>query len=260
MRAALMIHGYACTGEVWARFRPAFEAAGYRVEAPTLFAAERVADAPPGVLGTRRLMEYVAEAEGWVANLARETGTPPVVVGHSMGGLITQKLAERAELAAAVLLTPASPVGAGAFALAPIWIFRDALFTPFWWRRPVKSKFDAFSWGVLNRVPPARHHAIFAGLVYDSGRVLAELTRPDTAAEGAARVDPGRITAPILTVGGARDRTTAIAAVRRVGQLYGAHGGDYLEYPDNAHWLIDEPGTDRIIADVIAWLARRTGG
>ncbi|HQR88984.1 MAG TPA: alpha/beta hydrolase, partial [Caulobacter sp.] len=42
--------------------------------------------------------------------------------------------------------------------------------------------------------------------------------------------------------------------MRLVGQKYSAVGGDYVEYPSNAHWLIDEPGTDVILDDVIGWL------
>jgi len=32
--------------------------------------------------------------------------------------------------------------------------------------------------------------------------------------------------------------------------------GDFLEYPRNAHWILDEPGTDKVAADIAAWLAR----
>jgi hypothetical protein len=108
---------------------------------------------------------------------------------------------------------------------------------------------------VLNRVPAARHAEIYATAVYDSGGVYNDLAYPDKDEHGMAVIDETRVTVPLLTIGGAKDRATPIADVRRVGAKYGRVGGDYLEYPNNAHWIIDEPGTDQVIADIAAWLA-----
>jgi hypothetical protein len=29
-----------------------------------------------------------------------------------------------------------------------------------------------------------------------------------------------------------------------------------MEYPKNGHWVVDEPGTDQVAADIAGWLAR----
>jgi hypothetical protein len=173
-----------------------------------------------------------------------------------MGGLIAQKLVERGVGRAAVLITPASPVDArSGSALAQAVTFGNVLFSGKPETKPHKIWATGFKWGVLNRVPAARHAEIYATAVYDSGGVYNDLAYPDKDEHGMAVIDETRVTVPLLTIGGAKDRATPIADVRRVGAKYGRVGGDYLEYPNNAHWIIDEPGTDQVIADIAAWLA-----
>src|SRR5215212_3990755 len=57
-------------------------------------------------LGETSIGDFVADASEVARSLER-----PIVVGHSMGGLIAQKLAERDEVRAAVLVAPAPPRG-----------------------------------------------------------------------------------------------------------------------------------------------------
>jgi alpha-beta hydrolase superfamily lysophospholipase len=254
--AILMIHGIGCTGQAWDRLAPAFRALGWRVETPTLFADKRTVGKPPADLPLLRLKDYVEAMEAEALRLEAETGQPPVLMGHSMGGLIAQKLVERGVGRAAVLITPASPVDArSGSALAQAVTFGNVLFSGKPETKPHKIWATGFKWGVLNRVPAARHAEIYATAVYDSGGVYNDLAYPDKDEHGMAVIDETRVTVPLLTIGGAKDRATPIADVRRVGAKYGRVGGDYLEYPNNAHWIIDEPGTDQVIADIAAWLA-----
>jgi pimeloyl-ACP methyl ester carboxylesterase len=55
-----------------------------------------------------RIDDYVADLAAVVAALA----TPPILVGHSMGGLVVQKYLERATVQAAILLAPVPVHGA----------------------------------------------------------------------------------------------------------------------------------------------------
>ena len=109
-----------------------------------------------------------------------------------------------------------------------------------------------FRCGVLNCVPKERHDEIYAGALFDSGRVYQDLTNPD-------EIDVSKFTVPTLTIGAKKDRATVIKAVRKVGKKYAAaaYPGDYLEYPSNAHWIVDEPGTERVTADMLEWLDRK---
>lgn len=258
MSAIIMLHGVGGTGETWSRFAPAFRAKGWRVETPTLRPDKRLAENPPADLPTLRLRDYIDDIAALAAALEAETGIPPVLFGHSMGGLVVQKLLERGVGRAGVLVTPASPADCrGPRAPAQAVTFANILFSGDVGGRSHKIWRWGFSWGVLNRVPRAKHPGIYAGTVYDSGGVYTDIAYPDRDPARSAYVDETMITAPILTLGGARDRAVPIGDVRLLAEKYSRIGGDYLEYPDHGHWIVDEPGSDQVIADIETWLANK---
>ena len=254
----LMVHGVGGTADAFSRLAPAFRDMGWRVETPTLRPDKRVAENPPADLPKLRFRDYVADIEALARGLEAETGVAPVLFGHSMGGLIVQKVLERGVGRAGVLITPASPGDCrGARDLAQAVTFANILFSGDVAGKSHKIWRRGFSWGVLNRVPKAKHAGIFAGTVYDSGGVYNDIAYPDRDPERIAFVDESKITAPVLTLGAVKDRAVPIGDVRLMAEKYSRVGGDYLEYPDNAHWILDEPGTDQVISDIETWLASK---
>jgi len=254
-RTILMIHGYGCAGDCWGSVAARLKAEGYRVETPTLRAELRRTDAPGKGLAGLSLADYVADMSALAASLSRETGEAPIVFGHSMGGMIAQKLAEAGLAAGIVLFAPASPADARAKPkLSPVITFLNIALSFRPETRAVKMWKTGFKWGVLNVVPAARHDGLYARAVYDSGRALSDLAWPDKDSNRTVHVDAARVKVPVLVAAGAQDRTTPVEDLRLVGAKYGA---DYVEYPNNAHWLIDEPGVEVILDDVIGWLNTR---
>jgi pimeloyl-ACP methyl ester carboxylesterase len=255
MTTTIMVHGVGCTGDVFSRLAPAFRSKGWTVETPTLRPDKRTAGPPPADIHTLRLKDYVADIAALAAKVEADTGQAPVLLGHSMGGMIVQKLAEAGVGRAAVLVTPASPADCRSGAsLAQAVTFANILFAGKPETKGHKVWKFGFNWGVLNRVPQAKHAGIYAGAVHDSGGVYQDLAYPDRDPDKTATIDERKITIPVLVIGGAQDRATPIADVRRVADKYKKIGGEYREYPDNAHWIIDEPGTDKVIEDIAAWL------
>lgn len=250
----LMIHGVGCTGSAWDVYAPAFRALGYTVEAPTLKADLRVKSAPPAALNAVGLNDYVEEAQGWARAIEARTGSAPILMGHSMGGLIVQKLLERGVGAAGVLVTPAAPAGVGKVSLPVIFTFANILFSAKSETKPHKVWRTGFDWGVLNRVPRARRDAIYAEAVYDSGLVYRDLARPHEDPHRTAVIDAARVTSPLLVIAASQDRSTPAANVRAVAAHYAAAGADLVEYSNHAHWIVDEPGCEQVIADIAAWL------
>ncbi len=254
----LMVHGVGGTADAFSRLAPAFREKGWRVETPTLRPDKRVAENPPADLPTLRFRDYVADIEALARALEAETGVAPVLFGHSMGGLIVQKVLERGVGRAGVLITPATPGDCrGARDLAQAVTFANILFSGNPATKSHKIWRRGFSWGVLNRVPKAKHAGIFAGTVYDSGGVYNDIAYPDRDPERIAFVDETKIKAPMLTLGAVKDRAVPIGDVRLTAEKYSRIDGDYLEYPDNAHWILDEPGTDGVISDILTWLTSK---
>ncbi|MDB5457777.1 MAG: fzeB, partial [Caulobacter sp.] len=252
-----MIHGFGAAGDSWSAVADSLRSSGFRVETPTLSPDQRTVGPPPASLAGLSLADYLAEAAGWAKALARETGDKPIVFGHSMGGLLAQKLAEAGLTSAIVLWAPASPADArGKPKLSPVFTFLNIAVMSKPETRAAKIWKTGFRWGVLNAVPAARHDAIYATTVHDSGLALANLAWPDKDPNQTAHVDAAKITVPVLVTAGLRDRTTPVEDLRLVGGKYAAGGGEYLEYPSNAHWLVNEPGTDVILNDIKKWLEK----
>ncbi|MFO1209705.1 MAG: alpha/beta hydrolase [Amaricoccus sp.] len=97
----LFLHGAFAGPEIWTRFvAPWFAARGHRVLAPRL--------SGPLTGSPARLRDYVARAAA-----AADTLGTPVVVGHSLGGLVAQHLAARRPVAGTVLVASPGPYGLG---------------------------------------------------------------------------------------------------------------------------------------------------
>jgi pimeloyl-ACP methyl ester carboxylesterase len=255
MATILMLHGVGSSADAFVKLAPAFRERGWKVVTPTLRDELRPTANPPEALNKVSLADYVADASALAKKIAAEDGVAPVVMGHSMGGMLTQKLAEAGLARAAVLITPASPPDARAGrSLAQAVTFANILFSGRPENRSHRIWKTGFTSGVLNCVPKARHAAIFAESRYDSGRVYADLAYPDEDPNRAAFVDETKVTVPMLVIGAAKDRTTPIADVRKCAEKYKGVGADYREYANNGHWIVDEPGTDKVIADIAGWL------
>jgi pimeloyl-ACP methyl ester carboxylesterase len=249
----LLIHGYGCAGDVWGPVAERLRAEGYRVEVPTIRSAVRTVDGPKAGLAGLTLADYVAEMSALAQTLTKQSGRKPIVIGHSMGGLIAQKVAEAGHAAGLVLFAPASPADArGKPKLSPVFTFLNMALSPKPQTKAGKMWKTGFKFGVVNAVPAARHDGLYAKMVYDSGQVLADLAWPDKDPNKTAYVDAAKVTAPVLVLAGALDRTTPLDDVRLVAQKYAS--ADLEQYPDNAHYLIDEPNTMKILDDLIAWL------
>ena len=85
----IMIHGMWGGGWYWENYKNYFEAKGYKCIVPTLrYHDINPKSAPPKELGTTSILDYAADLE----KLIKEIGGQPIIIGHSMGGLIAQIL------------------------------------------------------------------------------------------------------------------------------------------------------------------------
>lgn len=250
MPTLLMIHGIGCDASAWDRMNPIFEAGGWTCEAITLFADRRVRENPPESLPELGLADYIDAAATEAQRLAARDGAKPAVIGHSMGGLIAQVLAERGEVSKAVFLTPAQTKDCAAIGLPVVWTFLNVLLQQDR-KKSYKVWKSGFRWGVLNRVPKECHDAIYAGALYDSGKVYGDISDGIT-------VDEAKVMIPTLTIAASHDRATLPQGVRKVAAKYARSPvkGEFIEYPDHGHWIIDEPGTEKVAADILGWLGR----
>ena len=247
----VMIHGMWAGGWIWDNYRRFFEGRGYRCLAPTLrlHDVDHTAPPPPG-LGTTSLLDYAADLENEIKALER----PPILMGHSMGGLLAQMLGSRGLARALVLLAPGPP--GGILAVYPSMV-RGVLSCLGWgfWRRPVRQTYAEATYSAMHLVPAAERKDLYERYVSESGRALYELGLWFLDSKRASRVDESRVTCPVLVIVGSEDRLTPAPLTRKIAEKY-RDVATYREYPHHAHKLTREPGWEVIAADIADWLEK----
>jgi len=101
----VMIHGMWGGSWCWDNYRSFFEKRGFRCHTPVLRHHDvRPQDQPPEALGRVSLKDYADDLEAYI----RDMDDAPIIIGHSMGGLLAQMLGARGLGKGLALLTPAS--------------------------------------------------------------------------------------------------------------------------------------------------------
>ncbi|MBF0235238.1 MAG: alpha/beta hydrolase [Desulfamplus sp.] len=247
-----MIHGMWGGSWLWDNYKKIYEEAGFNCVTTTLRFHDMDPKADPNSkLGTTGLLDYIDDLEQEIKQL----DVTPIIVGHSMGGLLAQILGSRGVAKALVLLTPASP--AGILALTPSVIRSFWSIQTKWgfWNRPVRQTFNEAAFSILNLLPPDEQKKAFEKFVYESGRAAYEIGYWLIDSTGASKVDESQITCPILVIGSAKDRITPASVVRKVAKKYNSVS-TYKEFDNHAHWVLAEPGWQEVAEFTTDWMKK----
>ncbi len=246
----LMIHGAFCGGWCFDGFRDAFDAVGHWVAAPDL-PGHGPGDPPSAVVGLS-LVDY-AKA---VVRAIDACPTPPVLLGHSMGGLVAQLAAARRPVAGLILLAPSPAWGqpvTSAFDLAAGFALA-ALRGPYW-AQAIEPDYPIVRAATLNRVGEDAARALFRRMKAESGRALYEILNWWLDPTLAAAVPPTVSATPALVISGGADQvhspSTVAATAARLGVV------PHL-IPELSHWTMGEPGSERVTALCLEWLETQT--
>jgi pimeloyl-ACP methyl ester carboxylesterase len=244
-----LIHGMWSTPGTFDRLRLVLEDAGHRTHAPALLFHDRPRSLPPApALGELSITAYV---DHLVAE-AGKLGAPPVILGHSMGSLLAQLVAMRIPHAGLILLAPAAAANSQSFGLDQARTLKNVLLKWGWWNSPTMFDEAGARWGCFNGVPEAVTAQEIANLVWDSGRVLAEMALPPLYGN-ITRVEYARLVKPALVLVGGDDRTTPPGIARATARQI-AGPVDYQEWAGVPHWLFWGEIEHRLHAAVLTWL------
>ena len=233
----LFLPGLFSAAWTFERYQPFFAAHGYTSYALN-FRGHLNSRAVPA-LGRVSINDYAEDA----LEVAKSLGKP-IVIGHSMGGLVAQKLAEQGAALAIVLICSAPPAGISALsarlALRMVRTLPSLLLSqPL---VPRRADVDALA---LNRVPAAERAMIFARFVPESGRAAREV------ALGRIRVNRARVNCPVLSVAAVDDHLVPERICRRVAAIYDA---PHRAYAGMGHMLVIEPGWEQPAGHILKWL------
>ncbi|WP_350348921.1 alpha/beta hydrolase [Agromyces sp. G08B096] len=252
----LFVHGLWLHATSWQPWVERFDAEGFVSYAPGWPGeADTVAETrrhPERVAGVG--IEQITERyRGLIAQLDRK----PILVGHSFGGLIVQKLLGEGLGAAAVAIDPAQ--GRGVYVLPPVQL-RNALpvlGNPFQFRGANAQSQAHFAQAFGNAISREESDAIHEAVTIPSpGRPLFESATANVLpnSPAAVRVDAER--GPLLIIGGGLDRTVPAASSRRVFRTYrnASTITEYKEFADRGHSLVLDSRWPEIAAYALGWL------
>ena len=244
----LFVHGGFVDGWCWTpHFLPWFAARGWPAHALSLRGHGGSGGA--GMLFATGLDDYAADVERVAGSLPE----PPILVGHSMGAAIVERMLAMHPLRAAVLLAPVPPTG-----LVPV-AARLAMANPDALVHMVSLDPMRLSADVLEALRP----------FYFSDRtnpaILAESTRHLTDESSRALLDlsmrlhwlkPERHGAKLMVLGAGGDRISTPDDARATARH---HGVVATIVPGLAHMLMLEPGWERVAQAMARWLEKLDG-
>ena len=241
----LLAHGYAEHAGRYAHVAKRLTEAGYAVYAIDHWGHGR-SDGTPGFVprfsaftdGLAELLKLVEVNHG---------DTPRLLLGHSMGGLIsTLFLIERqSAFTAAALSGPAIVPGAPPSRFT-VWISR--FLSRFFPRLGVLA-LDANG---VSRDPAVVAAYLADPLVY-TGKIGARLGKEFMDAMAAAQAGAPRITLPILFQHGEKDSLAAVAGSQYLFDHVGSVDKTLKIYPGLFHEIYNEPEQDTVLGDLVAW-------
>lgn len=252
-KTILMIHGMWGGGWYWQPMKAFFEQQGYRCLTPDLrFHDLKVGEEPNPELGSLSLNDYVDDLETLINSLPEK----PIVMGHSMGGIIAQKLAERGLADLLVLACPAPPNDVVALSWSSFKSFAPLFLQSKFWKRPHKPSFENVVESSFQMIPVEKRQQYYDQLVYESGWVAVEIGLPFLDKKEATKVMSSKVTCPTLVFSAEHDRLTPVKLVKKVANKYPQ--ADYHCFLGQTHWVIAEQGWETCAQYVLQWLQERT--
>lgn len=186
--------------------------------------------------------DYVRDVE----EVAGRLQSSPVLIGHSLGGLVVQKYLEKHHAPAAILIAP-SPASGMFIAGFPLFLRHPLLFTKLLLKLDVR---------VVYGTPALARQMLFSRELEEAkveryaGRLGKESFR--------AALDmmfylprPKRVKSPLLVLGAANDAVVRPRAIENTGRAYHA---EFKIFPNMAHDMMLEDGWEDVAGYIDGWL------
>lgn len=259
----LFVHGLWLHAESWQPWVELFARHGFDAIAPGW------PNEPATVAEAREHPELVANlgidaVTEHFAAIAAALPEPPIVIGHSFGGLIAQKLLDLGYARAAVAIDPAQIKGVKALPWAQLRSGSPVLGNPANKKRAVSLTAKQFRYGFGNAVEAAESAWLFDRYTIPSpGRPLFEAASANFHRNSPAKVNTANSArGPLLMISGQQDHTVPDVVTRSAYKLYGDSTAvtDLKQFADRGHSLVIDSGWREVADNVLGWLAAQQLG
>jgi pimeloyl-ACP methyl ester carboxylesterase len=254
-KTILFITGAFVGHECWDEWISFFGQHGYTSHAP----AWPYKDAPVEVLRQRhpdaqvasiRLTQLIDHYEAIVRALPEK----PILIGHSIGGLIAQILLQRDLATAAIAIHSVPPQGVLTFKFS----FLKAGWGPLGFFTPVNKTFlmslKQWQYAFTNGMPAAWQEKAYCSLAIPESKQVVR----DTITK-AAHVDFKKPHAPLLLIAGEADHTIPASLNYSNYKKYTDKNSitDYTVFPGRNHFVLGQPGWQEVATYIFAWINKQ---
>jgi len=191
------------------------------------------------------------------AKIIRTLPAKPILVGHSFGGLIAEKLLGMGLASAAVALAPAQMRGVLPLPFVQLKSAFPVLSNPFNYHRAVPQTKKQFHSGFASSVSEEESNDLWARYAIPGpGRPLFEAAFANVFPNTAAKVNITANRGPLLIIGGGKDRTAPESVTRAAHKLYrkAPTVNDYKVFPDRGHSMPIDSGWKEVANASLTWL------
>ncbi len=257
LQPVVFVHGLWLLASSWDNWRKLFEEQGYTTIAPGW------PDDPDTVEEAKHDPEvfahkHIQQVTDYYIDAIGQLNKKPVVVGHSFGGLIAQKLAGEGVSAVTVAIDPAPFRGVLPLPLSALKSSSAVLGNPLNYTRAVPLTYEQFRYAFANVVDESEAHELYEKYsVPGSGvpvfQAAAANLNPWTEAQVNTK-NPER--GPLLIISGEYDHTVpwAIAHASYMQQLKNPGVTEIKELPDRGHSLTIDHGWREVADTALAFI------
>lgn len=253
----MLIHGAWLSSVSWENFARYFRERGFSVSSPEWPRKEgdvpelrEEADQLKG-LGINEIVDHYETQIGALDE-------PPVLIGHSFGGLIVELLLDRGLGRAGVAMSPAPPKGILVLPFSSLKAAAPALAHPSRWHGVVPLTLEEFTFGFVNTFTPDEAAAAYERYaVPETGQIFYEAGFANFHLHPPTEVHFKRDDrAPLLIVGAEKDNTVPASLSKKQYEKYedSAAQTDYIEFERRPHLMMVGEGWEEIASEIDRWL------
>jgi len=180
----------------------------------------------------------------------------PILIGHSLGGVIAQKLAARGLATALVLLNGSVNWGVLPTTDQERELAKTLISAGAFWEGTLLPDFETMSRFGLNRLTPDEQQRVFSRMGPESGRVMFELFFWMFDVNQTTKIDYDAVTCPVLVVSGSEDLAVPPSTSRLIAERHGEHA-TFHEASGYGHYLTLEPAWREVAEFCAEWIDLR---
>jgi pimeloyl-ACP methyl ester carboxylesterase len=252
----VLIHGAWMTPRSWNPFRGFYEERGYRVLTPPWprieGEVEEIRRDPSEMAGLG-----IAEIVDGYEQLIRLLDEPPIIMGHSFGGLFVQMLLDRGLGAAGVAIDAAAPKGVLRLPFSQIRALSPVLLNPANVKRAVPLNFEQFRYAFANTMTDREAREAFQlNAIPTPGRIVFQAGLANLNPRAATKVDyRNNRRAPLLLIAGTEDHIVP-ASVNRSNLRKYRHSTattNFAEFAGRSHLIVAQTGWEEVAEHALSW-------